>query len=1010
VNVNELDIFSAALELRSSEERARYLDQACGDNRELRRRIEELLASHAQAASFMNAPAHAAGSPSPAVTSADAPVELPGTLIAGKYKLVELIGEGGMGTVWMAQQTEPVKRLVALKLIKPGMDSRQVIARFEAERQALALMDHPNIAKVLDAGTVGQDSNPAASSDRIGILSHIGRPYFVMELVKGVPITKYCDEHRLTPRQRLELFVPVCHAVQHAHQKGIIHRDLKPSNVLVALYDDRPVPKVIDFGVAKATGQQLTEETLHTGFGAVVGTVEYMSPEQATLNQLDIDTRSDIYSLGVLLYELLTGSPPFSRKDLEQAGMLEMLRVIREQEPSKPSTKLSNLSKSGPLAPRVDVNSRSELTTLASIAANRGTEPAKLTRLVRGELDWIVMKALEKDRNRRYESANAFALDVQRYLAGEPVLAVPPSVGYRFRKFARRNKRVLGSAAAFVGLLITAVVLLAVQNRQLRAEQRRTAQEQARAEAHFQKARGVVDDMVSMAGSNLAFYPHMTALRRDLLEKALAFHQGFLDEAGDDPEVRRRAAEASHRMAAVYRELGQAELARTYYEESLARTRAALEQFPNDLACQRRLAGTLLTLGGVLVQEKQYGAARLVLEEALARCEQLVAELPEEAECQSDLAAALHNHAVLLEAEGRTAEAIPLVQRAIEHQRAGLERNPKSWENREFLGNHLQVLSRMLRVQGKHKQALDACLEAKAIREQLAAELRTAPGNRKALAGSWHELADLHYLSGNHAQAVEAVQKSYQFSRQLTRDFPAIPEFAHTHALSCAKLGAMLDMAGRKADALTLYQQGVKIAEPLTTAYPKQAENHSLLGGALNNVARLRADQKELTEARALYERAVQHQTIALQLDPKSEIAREYLGNHLHGLADTLTRLGEHVEAAKAASQLADLDRPPPPRRLALVNRAAYADRFWAAEYLGRCAVLAAKDENLAPDQRAALAEDYSGQAVERLRQAVQQGFKNVDLLRRDPDFESLRSREGFQRLIRELEDKKEVP
>src|SRR5437588_7635414 len=285
------------------------------------------------------------------------------------------------------------------------MDTRQVIARFEAERQALAMMDHVNIARVFDAGATVN-----------------GRPYFVMELVHGVPITKYCDDNRLTPRQRLELFVPVCQAIQHAHQKGVIHRDVKPSNVLVARYDDRPVPKVIDFGVAKATGQQLTEQTMHTGFAAVVGTVEYMSPEQANFNQLDVDTRSDIYSLGVLLYELLAGSPPFTRKDLEKAGMLEMLRVIREQEPSKPSIKLSTAE------------------GLPTLAANRGTEPGKLTKLVRGELDWIVMKALEKDRNRRYETANGFAQDVQRYLADEAVQACPPSAWYRLRKFVRRHK------------------------------------------------------------------------------------------------------------------------------------------------------------------------------------------------------------------------------------------------------------------------------------------------------------------------------------------------------------------------------------------------------------------------------------------------------------------------------------------------------------------------------------------------------------------------------------------
>src|SRR6202522_4024261 len=317
-----------------------------------------------------------------------------------------------MGSVWMAQQTQPVKRLVAVKLIKAGMDSRQVIARFEAERQAFALMDHANIARVLDGGTTSG-----------------GRPYFVMDLVKGMPITRYCDEHHLTPRQRLELFIPVCLAVQHAHHKGIIHRDLKPSNVLVAHYDGKPVPKVIDFGLAKTAGQQLTDKTLVTGFGAIVGTLEYMSPEQAEVNQLDIDTRSDIYSLGVLLYELLTGSPPFSQRALTQAGILEMLRVIREQEPSKPSTKLSTAE------------------GLPTLAANRGTEPAKLTKLVRGELDWIVMKALEKDRNRRYETANGFAMDVQRYLADAPVEACPPSAAYRLRKFARRNKGGLAVAA-----------------------------------------------------------------------------------------------------------------------------------------------------------------------------------------------------------------------------------------------------------------------------------------------------------------------------------------------------------------------------------------------------------------------------------------------------------------------------------------------------------------------------------------------------------------------------------
>ncbi len=360
------------------------------------------------------------GSP-PAESTRDYPNSEPriGQIIAGRYKLLEKIGEGGMGSVYMAQQEAPVKRLVAVKVILPGMDSRTVLARFEAERQALAMMDHPNIARVLDAGAM-----------------ETGRPFFVMELVKGIPITRFCDERRLTLRQRLELFVPVCQAIQHAHQKGIIHRDIKPSNVLVTMYDDRPVPKVIDFGLAKATGQALTDKTLVTAFGAQPGTVLYMSPEQASLNSLDIDTRSDVFALGVLLYELLTGGTPLDRDAVKRAVALEALRMVREEEPQRPSAKLSSSE------------------ALPSIAANRNIEPARLARLVQGELDWVALKALEKERARRYETANALARDVQRYLADEVVEARPPSAGYRLRKFVRRHKiQVIAAGLVLAALL-----------------------------------------------------------------------------------------------------------------------------------------------------------------------------------------------------------------------------------------------------------------------------------------------------------------------------------------------------------------------------------------------------------------------------------------------------------------------------------------------------------------------------------------------------------------------------
>src|SRR5882672_2062622 len=423
-------LFNAARQIRDGAARARYLTEAAGGDEGLLRRVEALLAVHDAPDRLLDRPAAAGavtGACSPAIgdeTASVIPRECAGTQI-GPYKLLQKIGEGGMGVVWMAEQTQPVQRKVALKVIKPGMESRQVIARFEAERQALAMMDHVNIARVIDGGSTEPNSdfrlqNADCKSEISNLKSAIsgGRPYFVMELVHGVPITKYCDDNHLTPRERLELFVPVCQAIQHAHQKGIIHRDIKPSDVMVTLYDGKPVPKVIDFGVAKATEQPLTQRTLFTQYGTMVGTLEYMSPEQAEMSALGIDTRSDIYSLGVLLYELLTGSTPLSHKRLKEAAYGEVLRMIKEEEPPKPSTRLSDSGEA-----------------LVSISAQRHMEPAKLTKLLRGELDWIVMKTLEKDRNRRYETANGLAMDVQRYLADETVQACPQSAAYRLRKF-----------------------------------------------------------------------------------------------------------------------------------------------------------------------------------------------------------------------------------------------------------------------------------------------------------------------------------------------------------------------------------------------------------------------------------------------------------------------------------------------------------------------------------------------------------------------------------------------
>jgi non-specific serine/threonine protein kinase/serine/threonine-protein kinase len=443
------EIFGKALELAPAE-RAAYLEQACGGNAELLAEVQGLLKALDAAGPFLNRPGKPAGE-----QTTDHVGETPGTIIAGRYKLLEELGAGGMGAVWVAEQVQPVRRKVAIKLIKPGMDTRQVLSRFEAERQALALMDHPNIAKVLDGGRTEQ-----------------GRPFFVMEYVKGVPITRYADDARLTVRERLELFIPVCQAVQHAHQKGVIHRDLKPSNILICLYDGKPVPKVIDFGLAKALHQPLTEHTLYTAHGMMLGTPLYMSPEQAEFNNLDVDTRTDVYSLGVLLYELLTGTTPLEKQHFKESAWQEIIRLIKEVDPPRPSNRLSG---SG---------------SLPSVAAQRRAEPLKLSKLVRGELDWIVMKALEKDRSRRYETANGLARDIERYLHDEAVEACPPSAAYRLRKLARKYRTPLRAAAVCVMLLIAGVAASTWQAiRATRAEAAALAERDEKEQARQAEAR-----------------------------------------------------------------------------------------------------------------------------------------------------------------------------------------------------------------------------------------------------------------------------------------------------------------------------------------------------------------------------------------------------------------------------------------------------------------------------------------------------------------------------------------
>ena len=556
----EVALFSAALELPASQ-RAAYLAEACADDPALRQRLEALLGVHEKAITFLeNPPPGAQESPAEAelptatLRLTSVPSEKPGDRI-GRYKLLQQIGEGGCGIVYMAEQEEPVRRRVALKVIKLGMDTKQVIARFEAERQAVALMDHPNIAKVLEAGA-----------------TDAGRPYFVMELVRGVKITEYCDQNNLSTCERLKLFIQVCHAVQHAHQKGIIHRDIKPSNILVASNDGMPVPKVIDFGIAKATQGRLTDQTLFTALEQFIGTPAYMSPEQAELTMFDVDTRTDIYSLGVLLYELLVGRTPFDANDLLAAGLDAMRRTIREQEPERPSTRLSTMA--------VDA--------LTMTAQHRHTEAPRLLHLIRGDLDWIVMKALEKDRARRYETANGLAVDIERHLNNEPVVARPPSRLYRFQKSVLRNKLAFAAVGAVtlslsLGLGLSTWLFLkerqahqravAAEKTQIRlrqeADSARLQAEADKQKAATETAKNAAVALTRMANSLRKWEANLPEVEK-MLREALALQTQLLGD--EDPLV----ADALNNLATALERQGKLEEAESMLRDSLAKERRLL--------------------------------------------------------------------------------------------------------------------------------------------------------------------------------------------------------------------------------------------------------------------------------------------------------------------------------------------------------------------------------------------------------------------------------------------------
>jgi serine/threonine protein kinase/Flp pilus assembly protein TadD len=833
--MTEHSIFFAALDIDDPAERGAYLDRACGADGPMRRRVDRLLKAHTAAGQFLQPLAALAGDTdllAPDTAGPPPPLEGLGSRI-GPYTLLHRLGEGGMGAVYLAEQERPVRRQVALKVIKPGMDSEQVVARFEAERQALALMDHAHIAKVLDAGT-----------------TEAGRPYFVMELVRGAPITRYCDDNRLSLRERLELFVPVCHAVQHAHQKGVVHRDLKPSNVLVALADGRPVPKVIDFGVAKALEQRLTDKTFVTGFGQIVGTLEYMAPEQARLDALDVDTRSDVYALGAILYELLTATTPFERRRLRGVGLDEGLRIIREEGPPAPSARLS-----------VTRN-------LFAVAAHRKTEPGKLHRLVRVDLDRVVMKCLEKDRARRYETANGLAQDIQRYLNDEPVSAGPPSAAYRLRKFVRRNRRWLAPAAALAVALVLGTGVSAWQAvRATRAEREAKVERDA---AVTERKRADEEAAIAQAVSDF--------ITDDILRQASAHHQASPTRKPDpDLKVRTALDRAAENIAGkfagqprvevalrdvigrTYWELGEADKALTQLEAAVRRARAALGPEHHDtLKC-------LSDLASVYQYQGQYARAEPLFFEASELSRKLNG--PE----HPDTLTFLNNLGLIYQDLSQLDKAEPLFTRVLELRRQALgEEHADTLTSANNLAGVCQLL-------GQHDRA------ARLYARTLEVRLRVLGPEHPDTLTTTNNLGLQYRYLGRYAEAEPLLRQALQFARKMKGE-------DHLHTLiSLCNVGLVCRDRGKYAEAEALLTDALR-------------RGRTVLGGrhpstllTANNLACLYQYQGRYAEAEALFTEAIGHSRQALGGDDhnltftaRRNLALLYLARRRHAEAERL--------------------------------------------------------------------------------------------------------------------------
>ena len=849
-------LFYEAVELPVPD-RPRFLDEACGGDGDLRAEVEELLQAHEGAADFL--PQEGFASRDVERGPGRAQPERPGDRI-GPYKLLEQIGEGGFGVVWVAEQEKPVRRRVALKIIKPGMDTREVIARFEQERQALAMMDHPNIARVLDAGA-----------------TPLGRPYFVMELVRGTRITEFCDHAKLSTADRLRIFIAVCHAVQHAHQKGIIHRDLKPSNILVTLHDGVPVPKVIDFGIAKATQQQrLTDLTIYTRFEQMIGTPLYMSPEQAEMSGLDIDTRSDIYSLGVLLYELLVGRTPFDPETLMKRGLDEIRRVVREQEPQKPSTFISTMA----LDLRTDV------------AQHRQTDGTKLIGQIRGDLDWIVMKALEKDRVRRYETATSLAEDIQRHLVSEPIQARPASQFYRFRRFAKRNKIAFAAGTGIAAALLIGIAVstwMFFKEKQAR-ERAVAAEHKATNEASkSQQVAAFLKEMLSGVGPSVALGRDTTMLR-EIVDKTA---ERVGKDLNDQPEVE---AELCSTLGSLFSALGQYKKAEDFSRRALGIRRKILGSEHYDVG------SSLSELGSLLSEQDRLSEAEMCFRESLVILRKLFGEE------HPDVARALQNLASVLQATNTLLEAEALYRQALTMGTRLLGRDHPSVAN--ILGNlgytiyqqgRLEEAEKLLRSSlalnrklfgSEHPQAAVALNNLAAVlekqqkleeaeinyREALALNRKLIGRDHPRLASSLSNLANVLRLQSKFHEAERLQREALELGRKFLG--PEHPDLANYLIGLAITLGKM----GQQGEAEMLFRKGIDIYKLLN-------HNHPRLSASLNDLAYLLQSEGRLAEAEA-----VQRESL--------EMARKLLGNehpdvalYLHNLACIVTIQGKPGEA-----------------------------------------------------------------------------------------------------------------